>query len=260
MSDLATKQAAFMAAILDESADLPAGWGERHAAGMGVYRGNYRGALVSALEATFERTRRYVGEGPFKQAAAHHLIANPPASWTIDDAGAGFDGTCTELFGDNPEVAEIAWLEWAMQEASTAPDVEPLAAEQFAQATAGFDDERWMGLRLEFLPRANARVLDHHLTALWNALAEDGQDLPALQRQPTGCIVWRECERPTFMAVEPGQAHAFGSMQAGASYGEVIAMLAGENADAEAVQDAAMRAGGMLGGWLNEGLIAALNP
>ena len=54
-------------------------------------------------------------------------------------------------------------------------------------------------------------------------------------------------------------ARAFAAMQGGASYGEVIAMLAGDEPDSAAVQDAAMRAGGMLGGWLREGMIATLN-
>src|SRR3546814_3597676 len=92
---------------------------------MSVYRGNYRSALVEAMRSTYERTEKWVGEAAFRRAAAHHLIAHPPSSWTIDDAGAGFDRTCAELFANDPEVAELAWLEWTMLEAFTAPDVAP---------------------------------------------------------------------------------------------------------------------------------------
>ena len=87
--NLGALQRSFMAQVLDEDAPLPHGWGGRHAAGMGVYRNNYRSALIEALRSTYERTERWVGEAAFRRAAAHHVIANPPSSWTLDDAGAG---------------------------------------------------------------------------------------------------------------------------------------------------------------------------
>lgn len=250
-----------MRAILDEGAPLPEGWGNSQAVGMGVYRGNYRSALVGALESTFERTARYVGEGPFKQASAHHAIANPPSGWTIDEAGAGFDATCAQLFTNNPEVAELAWLEWAMLQVSTAPDVQPLDAAAFGAATSGFGDEDWMGLRLEFQPCAAAREVRANLTGIWNTLGEDADgDRPApLLENPKGCIVSREGERPTFQLTEPDAAHAFTAMQSGANYGEMIMLLASENSSDESVQNAAMRAGALLGEWLGDGLIIRLN-
>lgn len=256
---LAETQAAFMRAILDDALPLPQGWGNSQAAGMAVYRGNYRSALMDALADTFERTRAYVGAQAFGQASAHHAIANPPAGWTIDEAGADFDTTCAELFGDNPEVAEIAWLEWAMLELATAPDSEPLDPAGFGAATARFGDEDWMGLRVEFQPRAVSRIVQHDLTALWTALTDedDARPDPSLP-EPQGCLVWREDERPTFILVETGNAQAFAAMQDGASYGEVIALLAGDAPDDEAVQNAAMRAGGYLGRWLQEGIVTGL--
>ncbi|MEL6529975.1 MAG: DNA-binding domain-containing protein [Pseudomonadota bacterium] len=256
---LADRQAAFMRAILDEDAPLPDGWGNSQAAGMSVYRGNYRFALMDALANTFERTARYVGEGPFKQASAHHAISHPPSGWTIDEAGHGFDATCADLFGENPEVSELAWLEWAMLEVSTAPDCVSFDPAGFAAATAEFGDEDWMGLAVEVMPRVTVRLVDHNLTGIWNALEEDELEMPALRLpQPQGCIVSREGERPTFMMVEPDNAVALSAMQQGKTYGEVIGLLAGEEPSDEAVQDAAMRAGGYLGNWLQEGLLVRL--
>ncbi len=256
---LADRQAAFMRAILDEGAPLPAGWGNSQTTGMIVYRGNYRSALMDALKNTFERTARYVGEGAFKQAGAHHVIGNPPAGWTIDEAGAGFDMTCAELFGENPEVAELAWLEWAMIDVSTAPESNPLDPAGFGAATAEFGDEDWMSLKVEFQSRAAGRLVHYNLAALWNALEEDGLDLPdPLLREPQGCLVWREDERPTFILVDTDNAQAFAAMHGGASYGDVIMLLAGEEPSEDAVSDAAMRAGSFLGNWLQEGLITGL--
>ena len=90
MSDLAQRQQAFLAAILDDAAPMPQGWGNSQAAGMDVYRGNYRSALMDVLADTFERTRRYVGEKPFRQVSMHHIITHPPAGWTIDEHENGW--------------------------------------------------------------------------------------------------------------------------------------------------------------------------
>ncbi len=253
---LAERQAAFMRAVLDDNAPLPEGWGNSQSAGMSVYRGNYRSALIGALEGTFERTARYVGEDAFKKAAVHHAIAHPPTGWTIDEAGAGFDRTCAELFGDNSEVAELAWLEWAMLEVSTMPDQAPLSAAAFNQASAGFDDEIWMRLALIFQPRMTAREVHSDLTSLWKALADEGNAVPdPAMSEPRACVVWRDGELPIFMLNDLAQVEALELMQNGAGYGDLIGALAGEDPDAQAIQKAAMQAGAMLGNWLSEGMI-----
>ena len=261
MSDLAARQMAFMHAILDEDAPLPAGWGNSQAAGMSVYRGNYRSALIGALESTFERTARYVGAGPFRQAAINHAIARPPEGWTIDEAGRGFDETCAALFAENPEVAELAWLEWTMLQAVTAPDCDPIGPVAFAEATAEFGDSEWIGLRLAFQQRAQARLVKTHLTRLWKALAKDlaGQRPAPRLAAPRGCIVSREDERPTFQLVDRDTARGFALMHDGGTYGELVVLLAGETAAPDAMRAAAMRAGAMIGEWLKDGLVVGID-
>lgn len=253
--NLGALQNAFMAQVLDENAPLPHGWGGRHAAGIGVYRGNYRSALVEAMRSTYERTARWVGEDAFRRAAAHHLIAHPPSSWTIDDAGAGFDRTCAELFAGDAEVAELAWLEWTMLEVLTAPDVAPLDLPGFTKATSRFGEDDWANLKLTFVPGCGARMLAHDLRAIWQALDEEELIRPEFALETgRGCLVWREGERPTFIMVEAEEIRALEAMRQGASYGEVCTMIATDGDSSGAV----MRAGAMLGRWLREGLIAAI--
>lgn len=257
---LAERQSAFMAQVLDDEAPLPDGWGERQGAGMNVYRGNYRSSVVDALKSTYEKTERWVGEDMFQRAAAHHVITNPPASWTLDDAGAGFDSTCAELFRNDPEVSELAWLEWRMLEVFTGEDIQPLNAEGFAAQSASFTEEDWGNLRLTFLPAAAAREVNYDLRAMWNALNEDEFIRPeAGLEAPASILVWREGERSTFMMGSTEEAQAFNAAKSGMPYAEICMLLAGENPTDEQAQDAAMRAGGLLGRWLNEGLIASIS-
>ncbi|WP_298336359.1 DNA-binding domain-containing protein [uncultured Erythrobacter sp.] len=262
MSSLAERQDAFLHSILDEAAPLPDGWGNSQAAGMTVYRGNYRSALMGALAETYERTALCVGSKAFAQASINHAIAHPPSGWTIDEAGEGFNETCAKLFPERSEVAELAWLEWTMLELATAPDSTPINAQDFAAVSVDFVDEDWGELRLEFQPRATARLVGHDLETLWRALGGD-EPLPDTRFDaPHTCIASRAGERPTFTILEADHAVAFAAIQDGASYGELIAVLIGENEapTPEDIQTAAMRAGAMLGTWLNEGLIVAINP
>jgi Putative DNA-binding domain len=252
---LAARQQAFMAAILDDGAVLPEGWGARHAAALEVYRNNYRSSLVEALAATFERTQRWVGEDSFRRAAAHHVIAHPPGSWTIDAVGEGFDATLAELFANDPDVAELAALEWAMHRAFVAGDAASLAMADFAEATAGFSEEDWGGLGFAFTPGACLLSVAHDVGALWNALKDDDFVAPELGlAAPHALLVWREGLRPVFRLMDEADGAALALAQGGGNFGEICAVLVERLGPDEGVA----RAGALLGQWLADGLIAGL--
>ena len=252
---LAARQQAFMAAILDDEASLPEGWGARHAAALEVYRNNYRSSLVEALAATFERTQRSVGEESFRRAAAHHVIAHPPGSWTIDDAGEGFDRTLAELFANDPEVAELAALEWAMHRAFVAGDAAPLAAADFAAETAGFGEEDWGGLGFAFTPGAALLTVVHDVGALWNALKDEDVSAPDIGlAAPHALLIWREGLRPVFRLMEEADGAALAMALGGSNFGEICSGLVERLGPEEGVA----RAGALLGQWLQDGLIAGL--
>jgi hypothetical protein len=257
MTGLAELQTAFLAQIRDESLPLSAGWTDRAAAGMAIYRNNYRTALVDALRETYARTARWVGEDAFRQAAAHHLILHPPASWTLDAAGLGFDATLADLFPDDREVSELAWAEWAMLQVFGARDAVPLDAASFAAATAEFGEAEWDGLRLQFMPRLATRVITQDLPAIWQQLeAADVDFVPvdAPLAAPLACHIYREGEQPVFVSAPAFEYDALTAMLDGASFGAVCDLLA-EQLGPEA---AAPEAGAMLGRWLHQGLIERL--
>ena len=67
-------------------------------------------------------------------------------------------------------------------------------------------------------------------------------------------IVWREAERPVFMAVTRAEGDALAAMIAGGSYGEACAAMVEALGQEQAVETA----GAMLGRWLGEGLVEGL--
>lgn len=253
---LAQQQAAFMAQVLDDEAVLPPGWTARHEAGMAVYRNNYRTALVEAMRATYERTARWVGADAFARAAAHHLILHPPNSWTLDMIGAGFPRTLAELFAQDPEVPELAELEWAMHCAFSAADAAPLDGLGLAAATAAFSEEDWGAMRIAFVPGCAVVPASHDLAALWQALADDPFVAPDYALAAPVCLqVWREGLSPVFRPVEITEGGALEMALGGASFGEVCAALVealGEDAGVA-------RAGALLGEWIGDGLVASVS-
>lgn len=249
---LATQQAEFMAHVLEEGRPLPPDWDARFAAGLEIYRSAYRTRLVDALRETFPCTAKWVGEEAFRQAAAHHVILSPPTSWTLDDAGEGFVEVLEELFAQDPEVAELGWLEWAMHCAFVAGDTIALDRESFAAQSTGFTEIDWTKLRLSFQPAITARHVRYRCAALWSAMAGDETVPESLSlEQPMHLMVWREGLQPVFRLLSSDEYCFLELMRSGASYGTVCAQLVAEVGAEQAVS----LAGQWLGRWIGDGLV-----
>jgi len=252
---LVDQQRDFHSHILSEEAvDWP-GWDDRMQAGMAVYRNAYRARLMECMQASYDKTWSWVGDESFNAAAAHHLILNPPKSWTLDAIGLGFDETLHQLFADDPEVAELAWLEWEMQQAFVAEDVAPVDGAAFAEETSAFDDEGWTGLRLSFAPSLKVRSVQCDIAAIWSAISkEEAVSDPIALSTPAKLIVWREGLRPCFRQLDAEEGEALDMMQDGKSFGAMCDALSRSGDE----DSSAARAGAMLGRWIADGLIIGL--
>jgi hypothetical protein len=197
-----------------------------------------------------------VGEDAFRQAAAHHVISHPPSGWTLDDVGEGFPETLRELFSNDPEVPELAWLEWAMHRCFVSADASPLDAAGFAESTAAFAENDWANMRLSFLPGTDQRQICHDIGTLWKALKEEPVEAPSYSLSTqVHCVVWREGLKPVFIQMDPVQGEALCLLRDGANYGEVCEMLSERLGEEAAIA----QAGAMLGRWLHLGLLTGVS-
>ena len=89
-------------------------------AGLHVYQNNYRSQLAGCLEQTFPHLRTLMGHEAFLHAAVAHIARRPPQAWTLDAYGERFGETLRALHPDNPDVHELAWIEWALTTAFVA--------------------------------------------------------------------------------------------------------------------------------------------
>src|SRR5262249_32926637 len=144
---------------------------ESAAAGLSVYLNNYRRALLACLAETFAATHAWLGDTAFEGAAATHIDRVPPSSWTLDAYAQGFPATLTELYAQDPEVAELAVLERELAECFVGPDSPSVAAD----ALGGID---WDQAMLTLVPTFRLIPARTNATALWSAI-NAGQQPPA---------------------------------------------------------------------------------
>ena len=82
------------------------------APGLRVYQNNYRAQLVACLERELSRARATGSAARLSTPRpSRHIDRVPPSSWTLDAYPRDFPATLAMLYPDDPEVAELAWLE-----------------------------------------------------------------------------------------------------------------------------------------------------
>jgi hypothetical protein len=233
----------------DGSEQLPA-VAERSRRGLRVYYYAFRASLIDALRDVFERTHAWLGDERFDDAACAHIAAHPPHSWTLADFGLGFDATLDGLYPENPEVAELAWLDWSLRVAFNGPDAGALDM-------APLVDVDWDNAPLRLVPTLATREVRTNVAALWGGLNEEGDTPPAAELLDEEVIltVWRHDLMPRFHTVSPDEARALALAASGASFGEICTALAADGGDGDQL---AMRAGAMLGRWIEEGVLAGV--
>src|SRR5271168_673386 len=119
-------QRALSAYLVDEPTDVMQYVGGDAVPGLAVYHHAYRAQLVECLRDTFERVWAWLGDDAFDTAARRYIGARPPRSWTLSDYGVDFAEKLSELYDNDPEVAELAALDWNLRRAFDGYDAAPL--------------------------------------------------------------------------------------------------------------------------------------
>jgi hypothetical protein len=177
--------------------------------GMAVYANNYRSQLLASLREAYGKTRLWLGDAAFDDAAARYVDIHAPSSWTLDAYGASFATRLDALYPEDPEIAELAWLDRTLRCGFVGPDAAPL----------GLDDleaDDWDRVEFEFVPTLRFRRVRSNAAAIWQAIAL-AQTPPAvaLYDVDAGIRVWRQGFSPRFASItgEPGlAAHQAGAL------------------------------------------------
>lgn len=218
-------------------------------AGLDVYRNNYRAQLIACLTEKYERVAAWLGDDAFEVAAARHIAASPPHDWTLDNYGADFPLTLQSLYPNDPEVAELAWLDRALADAFVGADIEPVAP----QSLGAID---WDNATLRFTPTMRLGHVRTNSTAIWSALSAASTPPPAELLTPAVTVlVWRKEFTSCFRTLDSTEAAAISHMKEGRTFGSLCSMLVDIEGDAKGIE----RAGGCLARWMQDGLVAHVN-
>lgn len=219
-----------------------------------VYHHAYRARLAEVLADSFDKTARFMGPDLFEAEARAFAPLHPPQARSLNRYSQAFVDHLAARYPHNPELPELARLDWDLRTTFDGPDVAALDA-----ATAQADVQgAWLQRPAPLHPSLRLRRITTQVVSLWKAIDADEEVPPvAALPEPTGLLVWRQGLRPHFQTVDVGLAAFLEALMAGHSVSsaceqpEVVAHLQGPE-DLAGHLAAALREG-----WL---LAAAANP
>lgn len=215
--------------------------------GLAVYHNTYRVQLTECLHDMFEKTALWLGDEAFVAAARAHIESTPPHGWTLGVYGDGFDRTLARLYPDDPEVAELAWLDWALSRAFEGEDAVPVVPETLEMVD-------WDRAVLTLVPTLRTGPATTNAGAIWSALASEGDPpMAASLSEPATMLVWRQGFTPCFRTIEMVETEALAHALAGVSFSAMCAKLV----ETLGEEVGTAEAGTLLGQWIGDGLIVA---
>ena len=252
---LETLQAEFQAHLLDEPQNFAAavkpggieGFGiERR---LGVYHQAYRARLVETLQDSYGHTATYLGEDWFEREARAYLIAHPSTQPSLRWFGAAFSAWLAARCPGDPDIAELAALDWALRGAFDAADAPALTSADLGVLPA----EAWATLVFALPPSYRRLRLTHNTLAIWQALDQDDVPPPARSLgHELDVLIWRRGSSPHFRSLGALEAAALDGLAQGQSFAALCEALSERFPEA----DIACEAGGLLRRWVEDELLS----
>ncbi len=217
---------------------------------LSIYHHAYRVRLADVLADSFAKTCLYMGSDTFAEHATDFAVAHPPLARSLSRYGADLPAYLASLYPDNPELYELAQLDWDLRTRFDGADVAALDAHT-AQADANGQTPAWLGWPTPLHPSLVLRSIRTNVAQLWRAMDTDA-DVPPVQQwaDERFLAVWRKGLQPHFQSVDADEAAFLHRLLAGQSVDEAANALAGT-----AVLPDARRLGGWLQAWLDDGVL-----
>jgi len=210
-----------------------------------IYAEMYRFRLADALRADFPRLFRLLGDEGFFELASAYARHHPSSSSDIGQFGRALADFLAKHPGPRGDEADLARLEWALAEAFTAPDAEPVTQDALGRLGA-----RAAEARFRFAPALRTLELTHDVLAVWATL-EDAEEPPEVASRDVNVAVWRKGFQVLHRAMPQAEALALGRARSGATLAETCEAFS----EADDAQREAFRT---LGAWFADGWVAGV--
>lgn len=213
-----------------------------------IYHHAYRARLAEVLADTYAKTCLYMGSDTFEAHARDYAVAHPPRTRSLNRYGEGLVGTLRAAYPDNPELHELAQLDWDLRTRFDSADVSTL------ETAAAQASDTWTTRPGVLHPSALLRAITTNVVGVWNAIHTD-DDVPEAMALPAPAtlLVWRKGHQPHFRTLDAAEAAWVQALHAGASVHDACAALLGSGL----WQGDPTVLGGWLAQLLNDGLVRA---
>ncbi len=186
----------------------------------GIYHHAYRARLAEALADTYAKTYLYLGSDLFDEHARAYAVAEPPLVRSLNRYGESFVHTLRTCYEANPELHELAQLDWDLRTRFDGPDIPTLDADGAQRSQA------WVTRRFVLQPGVLLRTVTTNVLALWNAIHQN-EEVPEAARlpQPAALLVWRKGHQPHFQTLDGGLGRLLQLLHEGTSLEATCAAL-----------------------------------
>jgi hypothetical protein len=223
---------------------LKAGYGIPRELRLDIYRNAYRARLREALGSVFERTWIYLGDEDFAAAGARYVEAHPSTGRNLRDYGADFPANLRTAMPDDPEVAELATMDWNLHIAFDAPNA-PLLEHS---GLAALSEADWASARFVFHPSVSMAVFEWNVLEVWHALDLERTPPPARRlERPMAHLFWRSELASRFRSLDHAEYLALRDLAAGAPFATICERVTPE------------QAGAWLRSWIAEELLSSVS-
>ncbi len=201
---------------------------------LSVYRNTFVSSLTTALRLSFPATYRLVGAEFFEGAAQIFVHEQPPRGAYLDEYGGGFP----DFLAHFPPAAtlaylsEVARLDWAVNRALHAPDVESLDVARLA----GLEETDHDHVRFAAHPSISLLRAEYPIDVIWRAvLAQDDAALAEIElaARPVWLMVQRLADGVDVTRIDERAWRFAAELFAGQPLG--VALDAADGLDAPAV-------------------------
>lgn len=157
---------------------------------LAIYSGGYFTRLLECMQSDFPAVQRVAGDARFRELVRAYLERHPSRHWSLNPLGhafAPFLARGRQRLPRRALLAELAELEWTLQEVFESEHDTPLAPAVLARIAP----ESWAARKL--VPVRSLRLLafEHRVNAIASAVRR-GTQMPPFSRQRTFVAVYRK--------------------------------------------------------------------